>query len=211
MDSAESSGEQEIYRDQTLCIYIYMFLFYDPKGFHSLAPVFLLIYSIERTTRHRRMEDKLDSLHLEMKLVQVLFDVSSTHGNRNLPYYIITTLLFVLMFEFKSWSLKFIFPAQTINSEHFQPVCPHGWWCKIVPWDHAWEPYTKHHATLRGHCRIQTSLLAMIGGVCMHANQAVLCQSQSMSRQRAQPCSLMRLDGLLPKLGDIENMLFKGP
>ena len=33
----------------------------------------------------RRIEDKLDSLHLEMKSVQILFDVSSTHGNRSLP------------------------------------------------------------------------------------------------------------------------------
>ncbi|CAK9065270.1 Uncharacterized protein SCF082_LOCUS33439, partial [Durusdinium trenchii] len=31
----------------------------------------------------RRIEDKLDSLNLEMKQVSVLFDVSSTHGNRN--------------------------------------------------------------------------------------------------------------------------------
>lgn len=32
---------------------------------------------------NRRIEDKLDSLNLEMKQVSVLFDVSSTHGNRN--------------------------------------------------------------------------------------------------------------------------------
>lgn len=32
---------------------------------------------------NRRIEDKLDSLQLALKVIQVLFDVTATHGNRN--------------------------------------------------------------------------------------------------------------------------------
>ena len=80
----------------------------------------------------RRIEDKLSSMQMEAKAVQILFDTSSLQGNR------IFGKLIYLFFWIGGCHLFFcgfcIFWQPNVISGHSQKLCQHGWLSLTAPW-----------------------------------------------------------------------------
>ena len=85
----------------------------------------------------RRIEDKLSSMQMEAKAVQILFDTSSLQGKSD--FWKINIYIYIYFF-FLNWGMPpffcgfCIFWQPNVISGHSQKLCQHGWLSLTAPW-----------------------------------------------------------------------------
>ena len=109
---------------------------------------------------YRRIEDKFVSLQMELKNVQISFDLTNTHGNRIAPFLVYTINNMFGLFTF----FKFHWLSARPRGLYL-PICQHGWLWWSTRWVASRGHYGKLRETQKGTWRIPMHFAEMTFGV----------------------------------------------